>query len=79
MEVGELQKLQSRYRKLFSSEDGKAVKEHLEGYCFVRTPTIDDSSTRMAFNEGKRAVILHIETMLKMDFSKMAEAKKRRK
>lgn len=52
------EQISSLYQQVFNSDAGKLVLEDLRhrGYCFV--PTTSDR------DEGKREMILHIETMI---------------
>jgi len=62
----EVLKLQKAYSKTFSSEEGQIVLEDLQKICFKNSSTINEVPIVMAFNEGHRAVMLHIETRMKM-------------
>lgn len=66
----EVLKLQQAYSKCFSSEEGQIVKKDLEKVCFKNFTTISENSNMMAFNEGQRAVLLHIETRIKMNIKR---------
>lgn len=73
-EISRVEALKEAYEKIFNSEEGKKVLEDLEKNCFVKTTTFpfnQPSALLLAFNEGKRAVILHIRTMLEWDIEKL--------
>jgi hypothetical protein len=54
------------YKEAFKTEGGKKVLEDLEGRCNYRTSSYVPGDTNgTAFEEGKRAVILHIHNMMK--------------
>lgn len=57
-----------QYKELFSGETGKAVLDDLEKQCFLRTETYDSNIHKMAFNEGRRSVILYIKRMITTEF-----------
>lgn len=65
--VKKREQLKADYRATFESDSGKRVLEDLERRCFIRTTTFKDfDPTTMVFNEGKRAVLLHIKTMMEV-------------
>ena len=69
--IQKLKSLQQDYHKAFSSNEGKAVLEDLEKVCFMHTTTINDNPQITSFNEGMRAVMLHIKTRMRMDIHKL--------
>jgi hypothetical protein len=59
------QQLRADYRATFSSAAGVRVLEDLSKRCFLKYTTFKDFDVNtMVFNEGKRAVFLHIQTMM---------------
>lgn len=62
-----LAELQSAYNEVFTSKPGQIVLEDMAKRLFWRKPTIHENSNIMAFREGQRSVICHIETMMKLD------------
>jgi len=62
-----IKSIQEDYRKIFSTEEGKRVLAHMEGIGFFKTTTFINEGLSMAFNEGNRAFLLHIKTILDMD------------
>jgi len=62
-----IKSIQEDYRKIFSTEEGKRVLAHMEGIGFFKTTTFINDGLSMAFNEGNRAFLLHIKTILDMD------------
>lgn len=62
-----LKALREDYKKTFSTEEGKRVLKDLENTCFYNTTTFSDKALMIAFNEGNRAVFLHIKTILELD------------
>lgn len=60
----ELEQLKSMYNQAFTSDAGKKVLADLEGRCNWRaTSYVAGDANASAFEEGKRAVILHIHNM----------------
>ena len=62
----EIQKLKHLYRKTFiETENGERVLEDLEKRCNMHSSSyVAGDANATAFEEGKRAVILHIHNML---------------
>ena len=59
-------KLKLMYNDLFTSEAGKQVLGDLEARCNWRSSSyVAGDANATAFEEGKRAVILHIYNMMK--------------
>ena len=59
------QQLRADYRATFSSAAGVRVLEDLSKRCFAKYTTFKDFDVNtMVFNEGKRAVFLHMQTMI---------------
>lgn len=54
------------YKTVFESDVGQLVLEDLRNRCFVYMTSFRDSSQFTAFNEGMRAVVLHLETQLRI-------------
>ncbi|MBU1249287.1 MAG: hypothetical protein KKB70_11350 [Proteobacteria bacterium] len=53
------------YRRLFESANGHQVMEDLERRGFYREPAFSGDPARLAFNEGRRSLVLHVKQMLK--------------
>lgn len=66
-----LKGLREDYKKTFSSEEGKKVLKDLEKVCLYNTTSFDKDSHVMAFQEGLRAVYLHIKTIMEMDIEEL--------
>ncbi len=62
-----LKGMREDYIKVFSSEEGKRVLADLEKVGFYKTTTFTTDAIALAFNEGNRAFLLHIKTVLEMD------------
>ena len=61
----ELEQLREMYRRTFDSESGAKVIKDLEARCNYRASSyVAGDANATAFEEGKRAVILHIHNML---------------
>ncbi len=71
LDLKKIKALRQSYNMFFTSEDGKIVLEDLKKVCFFNTTTINDSSNAMAFNEGQRAVVLHIISRMRLDTIKI--------
>lgn len=62
----EIEKLKDLYRQTFNSESSVKVLADLEARCNYRaTSYVAGDANATAFEEGKRAVILHIHNMMK--------------
>ena len=60
----EIEKLKDMYRQTFDSDAGKKVLTDLEARCNWRTSSyVAGDANATAFEEGKRAVILHVHNM----------------
>jgi hypothetical protein len=74
--LDKLKVLKQSYNSAFSSEAGQKVLEDLEKWCYIKTTTFPfntPDALLLAFNEGKRAVILHIKTMMEFDIQRISE------
>jgi hypothetical protein len=62
----EIEKLKDLYRQTFNSESSVKVLADLEARCNYRASSyVVGDANATAFEEGKRAVILHIHNMMK--------------
>ena len=60
-----LQELQTDYKTVFNSDEGKRVIVDLEKRChFMTTTNIKGDSHESAYMEGQRSVLLFIKSML---------------
>ena len=60
-----LQELQTDYKTIFNSDEGKRVLADLEKRChFLSTTNIKGDSHESAYMEGQRSVLLFIKQML---------------
>lgn len=66
-----LQKLHLAYKYLFDGTNGKIVLNDLRKRCHIDTPCFVADSNQTEFNEGQRAVFLHILTMARIDILKL--------
>lgn len=63
--MNEIDQLKDMYRQTFDADGGKKVLEDLEKRCNMRVSSyVAGDANATAFEEGKRAVILHIHNML---------------
>jgi hypothetical protein len=61
----EIEKVRYMYRETFASDNGAKVLGDLEKRCNMRSSSyVAGDANATAFEEGKRAVILHIHNML---------------
>lgn len=64
----EVAKTKLMYNDVFTSESGKQVLKDLEARCNWRVSSyVAGDANATAFEEGKRAVLLHIHNMLEED------------
>jgi hypothetical protein len=52
---------------VFNSDDGQLVLEDLRDHCFIKESIVDEGGNDLLVvgtREGRRQVVLHIETML---------------
>ena len=62
----EIEKIKDLYRQTFSADSAAKVLADLEARCNWRaTSYVAGDANATAFEEGKRAVILHIHNMMK--------------
>ena len=55
------------YKRLFETEDGEAVMKDLKNNCYYDTTTFSTDPGQLAYREGMRCVLLHINTMVNLD------------
>ena len=61
----EIEQLRDMYTQTFTSENGKKVFNDLANRCHWMTTTyVSGDANASAFEEGKRAVFLHINNMI---------------
>jgi|TARA_R110000803_G_scaffold194248_1_gene257272 hypothetical protein len=62
----EVEKLKFMYKETFATESGKKVLEDLEARSNWRVSSyVAGDANATAFEEGKRAVLLHVHSMMK--------------
>lgn len=62
----EIEKLKDLYRQTFNTDSSAKVLADLEARCNYRASSyVAGDANATAFEEGKRAVILHIHNMMK--------------
>jgi hypothetical protein len=72
----QVKQLHMDYMSIFETEAGKRVMANLQAVGFHKKPTFNENDRLHAYQEGMRAVLLHIETMVTMDLEKMEEQMK---
>jgi hypothetical protein len=55
------------YKRLFSGPDGQAVLKDLAKRCYVDRTTYEPEINKMAFNEGRRSIFVHINNLVNKD------------
>ena len=66
-----LKELQTNYKIIFNSDEGKEVLADLEKRCHYHSTTnVKGDSHESAYMEGQRSVILFIKSMLRKDKEK---------
>jgi hypothetical protein len=55
------------YQTVFETDAGQKVLEHLRDRHFASRNTWNQDAMKMSFNEGRRAVLLMIESILERD------------
>ena len=66
-----LKELQTNYKIIFNSDEGKEVLADLEKRCHYHSTTnVKGDSHESAYMEGQRSVILFIKSMLRNDKDK---------
>ena len=58
------EQLAELYKQVFTTDAAQVVLEDLRNRCFFFEPSYSGNKEFTDFNEGKRSVILHIETQL---------------
>ena len=71
-----LMQTQIDYRTAFGTEFGERVLKDLADRCCVKRPAFTGDPWAAVFNDGMRAVYLHIQTMIETDFAKLRELMK---
>ena len=66
-----LQELQTNYKTIFNTDEGKKVLADLEKRCHYHSTTnVKGDSHESAYMEGQRSVILFIKSMLRKENEK---------
>jgi len=73
MDSQELKELVGKYRRTFQGKDGEAVLADIRKRCFRDQTTFDNNHGRMGFNEGRRSVLVRIETMISIKPDEVAD------
>tara|TARA_Y100000361_G_C10906792_1_gene211885 strand:- start:15 stop:221 length:207 start_codon:yes stop_codon:yes gene_type:complete len=62
----QIDKLKDLYKQTFNTDSGNKVLADLEARCNFRTPSyVAGDANATAYEEGKRAVILHVYNMMR--------------
>jgi phenylacetate-coenzyme A ligase PaaK-like adenylate-forming protein len=70
------------YCNVFEEGEGKKILEELSNLAYIKKTTLDDNPQKMAFKEGQRSMVLHIQSMMAIDIDKtqkMAEQQAKQK
>lgn len=68
-DLEKLKAIKTAYKKCFESDDGKKVLGDLTKRCFAKQSTFTGEALTMAYNEGTRSILLHINSMI--DFTNL--------
>lgn len=60
-----------KYKRLFHTDDGRAVLHDLMKSCHVMTSTLEKDPVLMAHNEGARSIVLRILRTIQTDPEQM--------
>jgi len=71
--IQQIKERKQLYQDVFESPNGKKVLEDLSRHAFINKTTLNENSNRMAFSEGMRSLVLHIQNMMKIDIEKTTE------
>ena len=66
-----LKEMKQAYIDTFTTEKGKRVLRDLNRYRYKTTFRLDP--IEMAYREGQRSLVLHIENMIRLDYEKLQE------
>lgn len=69
--VAKLKGKRNDYKQVFSTEEGQRVLKDLEMVCMYRQTTFDKDALQMSFQEGLRAVYLHITSVMNIDIEEL--------
>ena len=72
-EIKKIKQLKINYCQTFGSEAGARVLKDLEARCFKNATTHTAEPNGIYINEGKRCVILTIESMMALDVDEIAK------
>ncbi|MFA5165584.1 MAG: hypothetical protein WC481_08505 [Candidatus Omnitrophota bacterium] len=71
-QINKIAELKRAYVECFSTDAGKKVLEDLESRCFVKsTAYIPGDIYTSVFNEGTRANVLYMKTMISLDIEQI--------
>lgn len=62
--MDEAYELHQAYCRMFGTMDGRRIMADLERRGFYREPAFSADPARLAFNEGRRSLVLHVKQML---------------
>jgi hypothetical protein len=75
--ITQLETLKKNYCEVFAGNSGKFVLEDLSKYCFARKTTFSKEALEMAFREGQRSILLHIQNIQEIDIEKTQQLLKK--
>ena len=73
IDTEQLEELKKIYITTFTSESGKKVLADLERNAYIYGTTYSENSQNLARNEGRRQMVLHIRSMMRLDIEKIKE------
>ena len=71
--LDKMELLKQAYSEVFLTPNGQTVLEDLKRVAFFNSTTINQIPHIMGFNEGQRAVVLHIISRMNLDVLKLKE------
>jgi len=77
-DIKHIESMKHHYCKVFNTEEGKIVLSDLNRKCFITATTLNNEPHVMAFNEGQRVVLLHINTMLNVDIEMLRKSQEKK-
>mgnify|MGYP001160845225 FL=1 len=60
----DVEELKAKYKRVFGTDDGKAIIKDLERRFFCEVTTFSSDPHEIAYNEGQRTVVLFFQHML---------------
>lgn len=78
-ELEELREIKVRFEKVFRSSDGEVILSVLGNECFSEIGNYESDPYKMAYNEGKRYMLMKILSLSDMSMEEFLELYRRMK